>query len=80
MTQPVPLTQLKRGQHATLASTSLPEADAASLRALGLKPACELTLCRSGQPCIVSVVSGGCRCRIGLSRELADRVMVSAQS
>lgn len=76
----VPLTQLRRGQQAVLADIALSDQQAESLRAMGLKPECELTLCRSGEPCIVSVVSGSGRCRIGLARKLADGVLVSPET
>lgn len=66
--------------------------DAAYVRALGLRPSAFVRVCRAGQPCIVEVMAGAtedsaccqddaslagsCSCRIGLSRELAQHVMV----
>lgn len=76
----VPLTQLRHGQTAKLTSTLLEKADAEALRALGLRPLCNLRVCRGGEPCIVSVVSGACSCRIGLSKALASKVLVSPAS
>lgn len=75
----IPLTQLPRGSRARIASTGDHADDAALLRAMGLKPNVELEICRMGQPCIVEL-TGQCGggCRLGLSRELADRVLVHA--
>ena len=90
----VALTSLREGQTAVVcaAMTSMPTDDAAYVRALGLRPAAHVRVCRAGQPCIVEVLSGAsddsaccqddaslagsCSCRIGLSRELAQHVMV----
>lgn len=79
------LTALQAGQMATVFTTSLDPADAALLRAMGLRPAARIRVCRLGEPCIVEVMSGGdscnrpggCACRIGLARPLAERVMVT---
>ena len=79
------LTSLQAGQMATVFQTSLDPADAALLRAMGLRPAAPIRVCRLGEPCIVEVMSGGdscnrpggCACRIGLARPLAERVMVT---
>ena len=79
------LTTLQAGQMATVFQTSLDPADAALLRAMGLRPAARIRVCRLGEPCIVEVMSGsdscnrpgGCACRIGLARPLAERVMVT---
>lgn len=81
----VSLTTLQAGQMATVFQTSLDPADAALLRAMGLRPAARIRVCRLGEPCIVEVMSGsdscnrpgGCACRIGLARPLAERVMVT---
>jgi Fe2+ transport system protein FeoA len=79
------LTTLQAGQMATVFQTSLDPADAALLRAMGLRPAARIRVCRLGEPCIVEVMSGsdscnrpgGCACRIGLARPLAERVLVT---
>lgn len=74
---PVPLTQLRPGQCATIDSCTLPEDDRDLLRAMGLRDQAKVVLCRLGEPCIVRVMGGcGCSSRIGLSRPLAERVMV----
>lgn len=73
----IPLSQLKRGQTATLAATTLGASESDTLRAMGLRPDCALRLCRHGEPCIVAVGDNACGCRIGLSRAIADRVLVS---
>jgi hypothetical protein len=58
--------------------------DGAVLRAMGLRPAAHVRVCRVGEPTIVEVVGGpdkACRygCRIGLCRDLASKVMVHEQ-
>lgn len=63
--------------------------DTAMLRAMGLAPAATIRLCRQGEPCILEVLlseppaagdglcaRADCRCRIGLTRYLAQRVKV----
>ena len=83
-TEGVSLTSLQAGQMATVFQTCLDPSDAALLRAMGLRPAARIRVCRLGEPCIVEVMSGsescgrpgGCACRIGLARPLAERVMV----
>jgi Fe2+ transport system protein FeoA len=80
----VSLTTLQAGQMATVFQTCLDPNDAALLRAMGLRPSARIRICRLGEPCIVEVMSGtdscgrpgGCACRIGLARPLAERVMV----
>lgn len=57
------------------------ERDGPVLRAMGLRPAARVRVCRVGEPTIVEVVGGAgetcrCGCRIGLCRELADKVLV----
>lgn len=70
-TPAVPLTSVEVGAVATLHEVR----DAESrpfLRALGLSDACEIRLCKSGDPCIVQVRAT----RIGLSRAVAQRLFV----
>lgn len=67
----VPLTTVEVGAVSTLHEVR----DAESrpfLRALGLIDACEIRLCKSGDPCIVQVRST----RIGLSRAVAQHLLV----
>lgn len=73
----IPLTQLARGQRGRVAESDLDADDLSMLRAMGLKPNATVEVCRLGQPCIVALagICGG-GCRIGLAREIADRVMV----
>jgi len=55
--------------------------DAAYLGAMGMCCNAKVRLCRAGEPCIVSIVSGsGASCRIGLARPLADRIMVEPEA
>lgn len=83
----VSLAQLTHGQTATVdgpdASGVVSTGDAAYLRAMGLRPNARIRVCRLGQPCIVEVMTGEgdcgkseCGCRIGLSKELAEHLMV----
>ena len=82
----VQLTTLRPGQTALVSSTTLEPGDAALLRAMGLRMSARIRLCRLGEPCIVEVLTGsescgrkgGCACRIGLARPLAERVMVGS--
>jgi len=74
----VPLTQVSRGRRVTVSDTMDDHEDARVLRAMGLRPNAELKVCRLGEPCIVALANGcGLGCRIGLSRRLAECVMVS---
>ena len=79
-TDRIPLTQLSRGQSARIGSIEDTSDDVRTLRAMGLRPNASVVMCRMGEPCIVSL-SGACGggCRIGLSKEIASRVMVSVE-
>ncbi|MFO0830719.1 MAG: FeoA family protein [Phycisphaerales bacterium] len=81
----LPLASLKAGQVASVRETLVDAADAAYLRAMGLRPGSQVRVCRLGEPVIVEVSGCGlagcangqvCGCRIGLSREIARKVMV----
>ncbi|HED54668.1 MAG TPA: ferrous iron transport protein A [Phycisphaerales bacterium] len=74
----VRLSQLERGQVAMLDASELDAESLASLRAMGLRPECELRVCKRGEPCIVAVCSGsaGGGCRIALAGRLADQLHV----
>ncbi len=74
----VPLTQLQRGQSGRVQIDSVANDEIKMLRAMGLRPDASITMCRHGEPCIVSL-SGVCGggCRIGLAKEIAGRVLVS---
>ncbi len=82
----IPLTQLSRGQSGrvridgALDGAGVNE-EVKMLRAMGLRPNASVTMCRLGEPCIVTL-SGACGggCRIGLAKEIADRVMVNTDS
>lgn len=72
------LTNLRPGQTARIRHADVDSADAALLRAMGLRPSAMVRVCRSGEPCIVEVIPPNlttCACRIGLARPLADRVL-----
>jgi Fe2+ transport system protein FeoA len=76
------LTALRVGETAVILSANVDPADAAYLRAMGLRPHATVRVCRLGEPCIVEILAcgmqmcGQCGCRIGLSRAIADRVAV----
>lgn len=77
----VGLRALTAGQVATIAALAIDPADAALLRAMGLRPGARLRVCRFGEPCVVEVLGGeacGCTCatRVGLAKRLAERLMV----
>jgi len=73
----VPLTQLPRGGRATVDMSAVDHDDARVLRAMGLRPNAQVKVCRHGEPCIVKLSHCcGHGCRIGLSRRLAECVMV----
>lgn len=74
----ISLDQLGVGACATLHVAQLDPEDAEALRAMGLRPECQLRVCKQGEPCIVTINSAavGASCRIALARRLANRVMV----
>lgn len=69
----LPLTQLRKGDRAMVAGSSLSDDDRAVLRAMGLDETCTFTVCRAGTagPCIIRVDAT----RLGLSPDLARRIM-----
>ena len=78
----VPVTSMSIGQCGIVCETCLSDRDAAMLRAMGLRPKARIRICRLGEPCIVEVLGstpGGCGCRIGLARPLAERIMVGPE-
>jgi len=77
----VPLTQLTKGQRGRVRADGVETEEVKMLSAMGLRPDASVTMCRMGEPCIVSL-SGACGggCRIGLARDIAARVMVEIDS
>lgn len=75
-TVPVRLSELAEGQVARLHGADLNPHDCALLRALGLTDHCVMRICKVGEPCIVQVRST----RIGLSRSVADGILVIPES
>ena len=69
---PIPLTNLKAGVRARLHQADVDSSTRRYLCAVGLTAACELRLCKAGEPCIVQVRAT----RIGLSKLLAGRILV----
>ena len=67
--------RLTPGQMATLHGAHLTPHDCALLHALGLTDRCVLRICKVGEPCIVQVRAT----RIGLSRSVADGILVVPQ-
>ncbi|MEM7623013.1 MAG: FeoA family protein [Planctomycetota bacterium] len=77
----VPLTQLRRGQRAVIAGLAGDVADGPLVEAMGIRRDCELRVCRTGSSCIVALETPcGGGCRVGLSREIADRVLVKPEA
>lgn len=76
----IPLSRLARGQSGRVRIQGT-TSEVKMLRAMGLRPSASVTMCRFGEPCIVSL-SGACGggCRIGLAKEIAGRVMVDPDS
>ncbi len=70
---PIRLSELAIGETARLHQTELDESTVRLLSALGLTPSSEFRLCKAGEPCIIQVRST----RIGLSRGVADRILVT---
>jgi Fe2+ transport system protein FeoA len=68
----VPLSALALGDTARIHGTSLDEGTVRLLGALGMTPSSEFRLCKAGEPCIIQVRAT----RIGLSRGVADRIIV----
>lgn len=77
----IPLTELSRGQSGRVQIQGAATDEVKMLRAMGLRPNASVTMCRHGQPCIISL-SGACGggCRIGLAKEIAGRVMIQVDS
>jgi len=72
----IPLSQLARGQRATVqcsALDALPSEHRCLLAAMGLGEQCELRMCRSGGPCIIQID----RTRLGLTKDIAEKIMVT---
>lgn len=81
-----PLSTLAHGIRGIVHETAALEPDdAALLRAMGLGLGSTVRVFRVGDPCVVAVgsVTPHCKCgglcRIGVSRRLADRIMVAVQ-
>lgn len=69
----LPLNQLRRGERAVMAGSSLSAEDRALLEAMGLDEKSVFTVCRAGGggPCIIQLEA----MRLGLSPELAARIL-----
>jgi Fe2+ transport system protein FeoA len=69
--QPIPLTQLARGDRVVVGTSRLGNDECAMLHAMGLHEGCEVTVCRTGHNCIVQIEST----RLGISRRLAQEIL-----
>jgi Fe2+ transport system protein FeoA len=69
---PIPLSQLRAGDWATVSTADLRCDECELLSAMGLTEQCKLRVCKIGEPCIVQVNST----RLGLARDLARRILV----
>lgn len=82
----VALASLKPGAISHVATLGMEDpADAALLRAMGLRPGVRVKVIRLGEPTILEVLGAeacGCACssRIGLTRALAARVSVASRT
>ncbi len=71
------LARMRPGQGGVVCEASLEPGDAAALGAMGLRCNARVRLCRAGEPCIVAITTGrGAGCRVGVARELAERIVV----
>jgi Fe2+ transport system protein FeoA len=76
------LLRLRAGECAVVIEARVDASDAAYLRAMGVRPGARLRVSRLGEPTIVELLScgmgmcGQCGCRIGLARNVAERVVV----
>lgn len=69
---PVPLTDLREGEWATVRCTDLRCDECELLTAMGLTEQCRVRVCKVGEPCIVQVNST----RLGMAKALARRILV----
>lgn len=69
----VPLATLREGERGRAHTAQLPCEDCDLLNAMGLTDACEVRVCRKGEPCIVQVNTT----RLGLSAALARRILIT---
>ena len=69
---PVPLGELAVGDVAQLHHADVEDTTGRFLRAIGLTQSAQFRVCRRGEPCIIQVRST----RVGLAREVADRILV----
>lgn len=80
-TAPVPdgavsLATLREGECGRAHTAQLPCEDCDLLNAMGLTEACEVRVCRKGEPCIVQVNTT----RLGLSAALARRILITQRA
>lgn len=80
-----PLTAWSAGEIAQVARLDLEPSEASMLRAMGLRPGALVRLSKVGNPSVVEVISGHtcrchCRCRIGLAKDVAARVVLRAEA
>lgn len=71
---PIPLSDVQVGAVARFHASCLDDDMTRFLCAVGLTRKCEIRVCQVGEPCIVQVRST----RIGLSRRVADGILVVA--
>lgn len=72
----IPLTQLARGQRASVecsALNALGNTDRCLLAAMGLGEKCEIRMCKPGSACIIQVD----QTRLGLPKGIAEQIMVT---
>ncbi len=73
----VPLASLRRGETGVVVAVRADGEDVVMLESMGLRPNASVRVCRTGRTCVVAADEpGGCPCRLGIERRLAERVFV----
>lgn len=80
-----PLSSWKAGDVAFVTRIDLEPSEASMLRAMGLRTGALVRISRVGEPSVIEVISGHtcrchCRCRIGVARDVAQRVMLAPET
>ncbi|MEQ8769989.1 MAG: ferrous iron transport protein A [Phycisphaerales bacterium] len=73
------LASLRRGETGVVVAVRARDDDVVMLESMGLRPNAWVRVCRTGRTCVVAADEpGGCPCRLGIERRLAECVFVSA--
>ncbi len=75
----ISLASLRRGETGVVVAVRADGDDVLMLESMGLRPNASVRVCRTGRTCVVAADEpGGCPCRLGIERRLAERVFVTA--